>query len=127
MNTLTPSNSRPPRKHLSPQQKLALIRESYEPGKQVAEVARMHNVGVSSLLKWRKQAIEGSLLSVKNDDKLVPASEVKALKKQVRELERLLGKKTAQVEILTEAIELAREKKFISRQPLPGIGDIVND
>ena len=122
-----PTVMRGPRKHLSPQQKLALINESYEPGKQVAEVARKHNVGVSSLIKWRKQAAEGSLLNVKNDDTLVPASEVKSLKKQIRELERLLGRKTAQVEILTEAVELAREKKYISRQPLPGIDDIVKD
>ena len=40
-------------------------------------------------------------------------------KKRVRELERLLGKKTMEVEILKEAIEIAREKKLISRTPLP--------
>ena len=47
------------------------------------------------------------------------ASEVRALKKQIRELERLLGKKTMEVEILKDAIEIAREKKLISRTPLP--------
>jgi transposase len=50
---------------------------------------------------------------------------VKALKAKIRELERLLGKKTVQVEILKEALELAREKKLISRMPLlpPGDGE----
>ena len=50
---------------------------------------------------------------------MVSASEFRALKKQVRELERLLGKKTMEVEILKDAIEIAREKKLISRTPLP--------
>ena len=39
----------------------------------------------------------------------------------------MLGKKSLQIEILKEAIEIAREKKLISRQPLPGLDDIVND
>ena len=50
---------------------------------------------------------------------MVPVSEVKALKTKIRELERLLGKKTMEVEILKDAIEIAREKKLISRMPFP--------
>jgi hypothetical protein len=49
----------------------------------------------------------------------IGASEVKRLKRRIRELERLLGKKTMEAEILKEAIEIAREKKLISRVPLP--------
>jgi transposase len=41
------------------------------------------------------------------------------LKKRLRELERILGKKTMEVEILKEALDIAREKKLISRTPLP--------
>ena len=40
-----------------------------------------------------------------------PASEVKQLKSQIRELERLLGKKTMETDILRDAIRIAREKK----------------
>jgi transposase len=47
------------------------------------------------------------------------AGEVRALKKRIRDLERMLGKKTMEVEILQEAIEIAREKKLLSRTPLP--------
>ena len=36
------------------------------------------------------------------------------LEERVRELERLLGRKTLEVEILKEALELARAKKAIS-------------
>jgi transposase len=41
---------------------------------------------------------------------VVSAAAVWALRKQVRELERLLGNKTMEVEILKGAIEIAREK-----------------
>lgn len=112
-----------PRKWLSAAQKLSIVQESYDPGKTVAEVARKHNVSVSSLINWRKRANTGSLMSVKNDESLVPASELKKLKKEMRDLERMLGKKTMQVEILRDVIELAREKKLISQQPLPGEDD----
>ena len=52
-------------------------------------------------------------------DQVVGAGEVRALKKRIRYLERMLGKKTMEVEILQEAMEIAREKKLLSRTPLP--------
>ena len=55
---------------------------------------------------------------------LTPLSEVKVLKAKIRELERLLGRKTMEVEILKDAIEIAREKKLLSRGPLPKRDDI---
>ena len=62
---------------------------------------------------------EGGKVAVQADEEVVSVSENRALKRRVRELERLLGKKTMEVEILKEAIEIAREKKLISRTPLP--------
>ena len=62
---------------------------------------------------------DGGKVAVKADDKVVSVSEAKALKKRIRDLERLLGKKTMEAEILKEALEIAREKKLISRTPLP--------
>jgi transposase len=53
------------------------------------------------------------------DESVVPESEVKTLKARVRELERLLGRKTMETEILKEALEVAREKKLLLRSPLP--------
>ena len=51
---------------------------------------------------------------------MVPESEIKQVKNRIRELERQLGKKTLENEILKDAIEIAREKKLISRSPLLG-------
>jgi len=41
--------------------------------------------------------------------------------KEIKELQRLLGKKTLEVEILKEAVEWGRSKNLIARSPLlPG-------
>ena len=58
------------------------------------------------------------------DDKVVAASEVRRLEERVRELERLLGRKTMEVEILKEALDLARAKKPILLSPSPSPGNI---
>ena len=49
-------------------------------------------------------------------------TEARKLAERVRELERLLGRKTLEVEILKEALDLARAKKptLLSRSPVPG-------
>ena len=115
------------RRRLSAEEKLRTVQKSYEPGVLVAEVARQYNVGVSSLIKWGKYAMEGSLMSIKDEQPSVSSSEVKKLKNEIKQLQRLLGKKSLQIDILQDAIEIAREKKLISRHPLPGVEDIAND
>jgi transposase len=90
-------------------------------------MARKYNVEVSTLIKWRKNALEGGLMSVKDDNPTISASEAKKLKKENKRLQQLLGKQSLQIELLKEAIEIGREKKLISRQPLPGVDDIASD
>jgi len=64
---------------------------------------------------------EGGKEAVRADDAVVSATEVRALEKRIRELERVLGRKTLENDILREAVKVAHEKKLISRLPsLPG-------
>ncbi len=49
---------------------------------------------------------------------VVPASELAAAIKQINQLQRLLGKKTMEVEILKEAVEYAQSRKWIAHVPL---------
>ena len=58
---------------------------------------------------------EGGREAIRVDDEVVAKAEVLALQKQVRELQRVLGKKTLENEILREALKIAHEKKLISR------------
>lgn len=60
---------------------------------------------------------EGGKQAIEADDDVVAAGEVRELKRRIRELERVLGKKTLENEILRDAVELAHQKKLISRFP----------
>ena len=59
--------------------------------------------------------------TVEAGESVVPAAELEVARRQIRELQRLLGKKTLEAEILKEAMEVARERKWLARSPLlPG-------
>jgi transposase len=49
--------------------------------------------------------------AVQADEDVVGTSRVRELERRMRELERLLGRKTMEVEILKEALDVARVKK----------------
>ena len=65
---------------------------------------------------------EGGHEAVRADQEVVPVSRVRELEAKVRELERLLGRKTMETEILREALEQARQKKPALRLPSPPPG-----
>lgn len=109
------------RRRWSVEEKLAMVRESFEPGKTVSMVARQHGVNPNQVFQWRKLYQDGSLSAVSAGEEVVPASELAEALKQLRELQRMLGKKTMENEILREAVEYGRAKKWIARSPsLPG-------
>ena len=54
---------------------------------------------------------EGGAAAVGSDGPVVGSSELRRLEERVRELERLLGRKTMEVEILKEALAKANSKK----------------
>ena len=99
-------------------EKLKAVEESRLAGMSVSYVARKYGIAPSLLFRWRKLMAEGGQEAVRSDDAVVSATEVRELKKRIRQLERVLGKKTLENEILTEAVKLAQEKKLISRMPL---------
>ena len=106
------------RRRWSVQEKAALVKETYEPGMSVSLVARKHGISASQLFNWRKLEREGALVAAHSGESVVPASELVAARAQVAQLQRMLGKKTMEAEILREAVELAREKKWIARSTL---------
>ena len=109
------------RRRRSVDEKLAIVRETFEPGASVSGVARRHQVNANQVFAWRKVYQDGSLSAVSAGEQVVPASDLVEAMKQIRELQRLLGKKTMEVEILREAMEYNRAKKLIARSPLlPG-------
>jgi len=61
------------------------------------------------------------LVATAAEEEVVPASEYRALQAQVKELQRLLGKKTMEGEILKEALEVtnAPKKRILYSISLP--------
>ena len=111
------------RRRWSLAEKSALVRRTCEAGMSVSLVARQEGVAASLLFQWRKLERQGALMAVSAGEAVVPASELVAARAEIAKLQRVLGKKTLENEILKEAVEYAAEKKWIARLPLlPGDG-----
>ena len=95
----------------SAHEKLRIIQESLAPGESVSAVARRNGVAPNLLFRWRRLMDEGGAMAVGSNEPVVGASEVRRLEERVRDLERLLGRKTMENEILREALAQAQVKK----------------
>ena len=85
-------------------EKVRMVEETFEPGMTVSLVARRHGVAPNQLFTWRRLVAQGSLTAAGSGEEVVPASDYRTLQHQVRELHRLLGKKTLEAEILKETL-----------------------
>ena len=94
-------------------EKVSMVRETYEPGMTVSLVARRH--------QSEPAVPQAQARAHRCTDCSGGRRDLDAALRQIRELQRLLGKKTLEAEILKEAMEVARERKWIARSPLlPG-------
>lgn len=107
------------RRRWTVEEKIGLVEQSNRPGMSVSYVARTNGIAPSQLFHWRRRMAEGSRQAIRADDEVVSAAEARELKRRVRELERTLGKKTLEVEILREALALAQVKKPLWQLPSP--------
>jgi transposase len=106
------------RRRWSVEEKVALVQESFEAGKSVSLVARQHGLNSNQLFRWRKLYQNGSLSAVSAGEQVVPAFELNEALNQIKALQRLVGKQTMEIEILREAVQYGRAKKWSARLPL---------
>jgi len=111
------------RRRWSAEEKAAIVQETYVQGMSVSLVARRHGIAPNHLFTWRRLYASGALSAVGAGEEVVPASDYRSLQQQVRELQRLLGKKTLENEILREALNLVQPKKRLLRAPSPARDD----
>ena len=95
------------------QDKLRMIEETLLPGESISVVARRHGVAPNLLYRWRRLMTEGGTVAIEADGGVTGNQDVRKLEERVRELERLLGRKTMEVEILKEALAKSQSKKQI--------------
>jgi transposase len=103
------------RRHYTAEQKRSLLEEAALPGNTVSGTARKYGIAPSLLFTWKRTMDEGAIEGLRAGERVVAESEVRELKARVRELERLLGKKTMENEVLKDALELVRSKKLLLR------------
>jgi len=86
-------------------EKVAIVRESLMPGMTAVHVARKHQVALNVLYYWRK--VYRDLVDMdlsKPNSASSHERDIADLELQVRNLERLLGQRTLEVELLREKL-----------------------
>lgn len=99
------------RRRWSAADKLRIVQETMFEGESISAVARRNGVAPNLLYRWRKLMLEGGSIAVAADDSVTGNKTVRDMEARIRELERQLGRKTMEVEILKEALEKSRAKK----------------
>ena len=104
-------------------EKLRIVEETLDGQTSISVVARRNGVGANLLYRWRRLMLEGGAVAVSDDDDVTSNRVVREMEARIRELERQLGRKTMEVEILKEALDRARPKKptlLVQSQPKGG-------
>ena len=99
------------RRRWSAADKLRIVEETMYDGDSISAVARRNGVAPNLLYRWRKLMLEGGSIAVTGDDSVTSNKAVREMESRIRELERQLGRKTMEVEILKEALDKSRAKK----------------
>ena len=99
------------RRRWSGADKLRIVEETMYDGESISAVARRNGVAPNLLYRWRKLMLEGGSIAVAADDSVTGNKTVRDMEARIRELERQLGRKTMEVEILKEALDKSRAKK----------------
>lgn len=76
----------------------------------LAELSRELGISRSVLQRWKHLIAQGGEMAVAANEDVVPASELKAAQQQIRELQRLLGKKEVELEILRAARDEVKKR-----------------
>jgi transposase len=99
------------RRRWSAAEKLRIVEETLDERESISVVARRNGVAPNLLYRWRRLMLEGGSVAVTGDDEVTSNRAVRQMEDRIRELERQLGRKTLEVEILKEALDKLRAKK----------------
>ena len=108
------------RRRWSAAEKLRIVEETLDERASISVVARRNGVAPNLLYRWRRLMLDGGAVAVSDDDDVTSNRAVRQMEERIRELERQLGRKTLEAEILREALDKARSKKptLLARSPL---------
>jgi transposase len=106
------------RRRWAVEEKISWVRRSMEPGMTISIAAREAGVAPSQLFTWKRLYLEGGLSAVGANESVVAASELQEAQRRIKKLEQALGRKTLENDILREAVDFAKSKKWLARSPV---------
>ncbi len=99
------------RRRWSAAEKGWIVEETLYYGVSISAVARRNGVAPNLLYRWRRLMLDGGSVAVAGDDDVTSNRTARQMEERIRELERQLGRKTLEAEILREALEKAHSRK----------------
>lgn len=94
-------NTRGRKRRMPTEQKLAILQE-WQNGVPLEEVCRKYAVNAAQMYRWKRSLEQG----LKESGEMVPKSQLLGFQKRIEELERALGRKVLEVDLLKKVYEL---------------------
>lgn len=98
------------RRIFTPQFKQEQIARLAQQERTLAELARELVVAPQLIRQWQRLSADGSTAAVTANEAVVPASELRLAQQRIRELERTLGRKVMEIEILQAARDEVKKR-----------------
>ena len=83
--------------------------------KTMAELRQELDIAPSVIRNWARRSEAGATTAVAANDDVVPASQLRDAYGRIRELERLLGKKQMEIEILEAARDVVKKSPWLRK------------
>jgi len=95
--------------------KRGIVQQLVKGEKTLAEVSRELDIQPSVIREWKRRGEAGATTAVAANEDVVPASVLREAQQRIRELERLLGRKQMEVEILQAAQDVVKKSPWLRK------------
>jgi transposase len=95
--------------------KRGIVQQLERGEKTLPEVCREFDLQPDVVRNWRRRVEAGARTAVTANEEVVPASAYREAQQRIRELERLVGKKQMEVEILQAAQEVVKKSPWLRK------------
>jgi len=89
------------RRKFSPEEKLVIVLAGLKENANIAEICRNHGISQTLFYRWKDSFLEGGKASL---DNRAGKKENKVLQARIEQLEKTLGRKALEIEILKKAL-----------------------
>lgn len=107
------------RRRFTNDEKRKFLEEANGPGESMSSVGRRYGLSVSLLFRWRRQ-LDGQARPNPRGTEDGARAEARELRDKVKELERLLGRKTLEAELLKQELVKLGENPTVALNALDG-------